>query len=132
MELTTIFLAVSLKFSLPPKLLESLCYVESKHTISSISIADGKSDSYGICQVKLETAQFLGFKGSFKDLLKPEVNIFYAGKYLNYQRMKYYDITKALVAYNRGNSLNKTRSEYSDKVLKRWKEIRWMPKKTRH
>lgn len=119
--LTALFISNSIRFNIPDGLLSSLCYVESRHIASIIHEDDGASHSYGICQVKLETARYLGFMGTEKQLLKPENNIYYAAKYLSKQIRRYRDITRGIVAYNRGNSLLLTRSMYSDKVIKRWR-----------
>lgn len=120
--LTALFIANTTRFNLPNGLLSSLCFVESRHISSIVHKHDGKSHSYGICQVKLETARYLGFIGTQDELLKPENNIFYAAMYLNKQIRRYNDITKGIVAYNRGNALRLTRSNYSDKVIKHWGE----------
>jgi soluble lytic murein transglycosylase-like protein len=120
--ITLLFILTSIKYSLPPGLLKSLCYIESKHDPSVININDGGSDSIGICQVKLKTAKWLGFKGNEKDLLKPENNIEYAGKYLKYQIERYDSLSKGVIAYNRGNSKGLTNSIYLDKVINQWKE----------
>lgn len=115
-----LFISNSIQFKLPEGLLSSLCYVESRHIASIVHKDDGTSHSYGICQVKFETAKYLGFTGTEVELLKPENNIYYAAKYLSKQIHRYNDITKGIVAYNRGNSLLLTRSSYSDKVIKHW------------
>lgn len=120
--LTLLFSQATIQHSLPPELLSSLCYVESKHKINAVHKDDGTSNSVGICQVKLKTARWLGFNGTEKDLMKPETNIYYAAKYLAYQNKKYKSITKAVIAYNKGNAKNLTRTKYSDKVLKQWRE----------
>lgn len=120
--ITLLFILTSIKYNLPPGLLKSLCYIESKHDTSVVSVNDGGSDSIGICQVKLKTAKWLGFKGNEKDLLKPENNIEYAGKYLKYQIERYDSLSKGVIAYNRGNSKGLTNSIYLDKVINQWKE----------
>lgn len=120
--LTALFITTSIQFNLPTGLLSSLCFVESRHIASIVHKDDGASNSYGVCQVKLETARYLGFTGTQEELLKPENNIFYAAMYLNKQIRRYKDVTKGIVAYNRGNSLRLTRSNYSDKVIKHWGE----------
>lgn len=120
--LNLLFTAATLKYKLPPELLSSLCYIESNHTITAIHKDDGTSNSVGICQVKLKTAKSLGFKGTEKQLMNPSINIEYAAKYLAFQQHRYHSITKAVVAYNRGNAKNLTRSKYSDKVIKYWRK----------
>jgi len=124
-----LFISVTQANSLPPGLLSSLCYVESKHDIHAIHHDDGNSDSLGICQIKLQTAKELGFKGSKADLMKPENNIKYAGKYLRKQLARYKNNSPmAVSAYNMGTfkpgkvfAANQT---YVDRVFKAWAEGR--------
>lgn len=117
-----LFNAANKVFGLPTGLLESICYVESNHKVSAIHLNDGKGHSYGICQVKYSTAKWLGYKGTEQDLMKPETNIFYAGKLLKRQILRYDgNIEKAIVAYNRGNSKDLNQSRYSQKVIKQWR-----------
>lgn len=118
--LAIMFLNATKAFDLPPKLLDSMCYVESRHDINAIHEDDGGTDSLGVCQVKLSTAQWLGFTGDAQDLMDPETNIFYAAKYLSYQHRRYRNVERALVAYNKGNAKNLQSSEYSAKVIKQW------------
>ncbi len=120
--LAILFLTASTQFSLPPNLLSSLCYVESRHNISVVHEHDGGDSSIGICQIKLKTAKYLGFKGTEKQLLDPKTNIYYAAKYLAYQRTRYHgDIKKAIIAYNKGHAGHLTKTPYSDKVLYTWR-----------
>lgn len=64
----------------------------------------------------------MGFKGDKKELLKPEVNILYAGKYLAYQHKRYNNWSRAVNAYNRGFSESNAGSEYINKVFNRYFE----------
>lgn len=118
--LTLVFITTSIQLQLPPNLLESLCYVESTHNINAIHYNDGGTDSLGVCQIKLATAHQLGFKGTAKQLMEPHNNIHYAGKYLKRQITRYKSVERGVVAYNRGNAKNLTRSSYSDKVISHW------------
>src|SRR5271163_3988979 len=103
--LATLFLAATIQHKLPANLLSSICYVESKHNPAAIHHDDGGSDSIGACQLKLKTARWLGFRGTEQDLLNPGLNIHYAGLYLKKQLVRYHgDITKAVIAYNIGNT----------------------------
>ncbi len=120
--LTTLFITTTIQLGLPTGLLSSVCYIESTHNINAISHYDGKTHSYGICQIKLETAKTLGFKGTAAELMKPKINIHYAGKYLQKQILRYDNTTRGIVAYNRGNAKALTRSKYSDRVIKHWGE----------
>lgn len=116
-----LFQIATAKHQLPDNLLSSICYIESKHLVDAIHTDDGNSDSLGICQLKLDTAQWLGFEGDEDDLMKPFNNVEYAARYLSYQLNRYNDISRAIVAYNRGNAKGLTTSSYSDKVFKEWR-----------
>lgn len=99
----SIFLHVSVALSLPPDLLKSICYVESKHKTGAIHYNDGTGHSMGICQIKYQTAKTLGYKGPQYRLMEPKTNIYWAGKYLAKQLKRYDgDIAKAVAAYNAG------------------------------
>lgn len=85
-------------------LLSAICWVESSHRPYVINMYDGHSASHGYCQIKESTARGLGFKGKASDLLKKEVNMYWAGKYLRYQLHRYdNDFIKAISAYNAGS-----------------------------
>jgi soluble lytic murein transglycosylase-like protein len=126
----TMFLITSQYLNLPEGLLSALCFVESGHNVQSVNLHDRGSKSLGICQIKLSTARFLGYKGSEKDLFSPQVNIYYAGKFLA-RNIRRYDgnIYRGVSAYNagtcrlnrRGQALN---NKYVKKVYKAWKEKR--------
>ena len=114
-----IFLSVSLQLSLPPNLLSSMCWVESKHQTESINYHDGKGHSIGVCQIKLSTAKEMGFKGTQKELLDPKNNIYFAGKYLKTCYNKYKNWSRAITCYNKGHSSSHGGSEYLAKVMNR-------------
>lgn len=128
--LAALFLSVSHNYNLPPQLLSALCYVESTHKINAYHMDDGNSPSLGICQVKLGTARLLGFRGTEEQLMDPEVNIEYAGKYLSKQLRRYaQDVHKAVSAYNSGTWMTNDRGEtknlkYVAKVFKALQERR--------
>jgi soluble lytic murein transglycosylase-like protein len=103
--LTQLFQHLTLVFNLQPHVLESVCYVETGHNVSAYVPDDKGSPTYGICQVKLTTAQAMGYKGSAIDLMRPEVNSYYAAAYLAYQVRRYHNnLARAVTAYNKGNS----------------------------
>jgi len=123
MSLTFLFLIYSAQYDLPANLLESLCYVESKHKTNAVHKHDGNGNSIGICQIKLKTAQHMGFKGTEKQLLDPKINIEYAAKYLSHQIKRYNgSIKKGVIAYNMGSARNLTSSKYQYNVYKQWRE----------
>ncbi len=94
----------------PHTLLLAVCMTETnlKHVDSP---NDGKTTSYGVCQVKLETAQFMGKVHKKKDLVgfqesdmrSVQNNAMVAAFYLKYQIKRYDgDFCKAVAAYNAG------------------------------
>ncbi len=120
------FATTTQTLNLPPKLIDSICYVESGHNAKVVNINDGGSPSHGVCQIKLDTARLVGFKGTTKQLMDPKTNIYWAGKYLKHQLRRYdNNIEKAIAAYNAGKhrvndqGLTKNR-KYVNKVLQVW------------
>lgn len=115
-----------MQFGLPQGLLSSICFVESSHNPTAIHYSDGSGDSIGICQIKLKTAQWMGFQGTAEELLEPRINIYYAAAYLTHQFTRYQNQTeKAIIAYNMGHAGQLTRTEYSDRVIKQWRQELW-------
>jgi soluble lytic murein transglycosylase-like protein len=118
MGLLTIFTAVTLQLNLPPNLLSSICWIESRHKVNAVHKDDGGESSLGVCQIKYSTAKWLGFKGKQKELMNPKINIYYAGLYLKYNLKRYNNISRAVVAYNRGNAKNLLKTKYSMAVMR--------------
>lgn len=106
-------MSVAQKASVAPALLIAICTVESTDLRNVVVENDKGTPSYGACQVKRDTAQFVGrvfkhdrlAKASDKDLRKdPHLNIKAAGLYLKYQLERYDgDWCKAVAAYNAGS-----------------------------
>lgn len=117
-----LFLTMSIKYGLPPDLLSSLCWIESRHTVNAVHHDDGGSDSLGICQIKYDTAKSLGFRGTAKQLMEPKYNIKYAALYLSKQVNRYNSIERGVIAYNRGNAKGLTTSKYQRKVFRKWRK----------
>jgi len=108
----------------PELLLLALCQIESSGNPDAINVMDGTSPSYGYCQVKLETAQWMGFDVSAQDLMDKEINKKVARAYLNYQYKRYNDWSLAVAAYNAGR-VKRTKDglinqAYVDKVFNKW------------
>lgn len=128
LKLALLFLATSQNFNLPPGLLSAICWVESHHNSAAINAHDGGSASHGICQIKLETAALLGFKGTEEELTRPKTNIHYAGKYIKWQLDRYQgNIPKAVAAYNAGTYRENSQGQimnrkYVGKVFDAWIE----------
>jgi soluble lytic murein transglycosylase-like protein len=132
MVLALIFSATTQTFSLPSGLLSAVCFVESSHRPAAINKNDRGSPSLGLCQVKFNTAKWLGFKGTPAQLqTDAKINAYYSAAYLKFQLKRYkYDVSKAVAAYNAGvfrpgkyasEALN---SKYVSKVMKAWSEHR--------
>jgi soluble lytic murein transglycosylase-like protein len=111
----------------PRELPLAICWVESSYRTSGVTHMDGDSPSYGICQIKLETALFVAKVYKHKYLPTPKrlsdlyVNALYACKYLKLQLKRYGgDWESAIDAYNKGNLINRN-SHYVRKVKKAMK-----------
>lgn len=104
MTYSAIILAAAKAAKVSGVLLLAICGYESNLT-NVVVYHDGKSPSYGICQVKYETAQMIGFKGKAESLISPTVNAKWAAKYLAYQGKRYGedDWCKLVAAYNAGS-----------------------------
>lgn len=118
LALLALFTTATLEFNLPPRLLESICFVESSYRPNMIHEDDGNGSSVGVCQVQLRTAAYLGYRGTERGLLGPGTNVFYAAKYLRYQYDRYGDWQKAVGAYNAGVYRPSVNQSYIDKVFK--------------
>lgn len=108
----------------PELLLLALCQIESSGRPDAVNVMDGISPSYGYCQVKLETAQWMGFDVTAEDLMDKEVNKAVARAYLAYQYKRYNNWGDAVAAYNAGR-VKRTKDGlinqgYVDKVFKKW------------
>lgn len=134
-----IFAAVSQTHGLPADLLPAVCWQESRHDAKALNPKDGRkgdpkqTPSYGVCQVKLATARQMGFKGKAKELMKPEINIEYAGKYLAWQIDRYTDkktkeknYAQAVTAYNQGSTKGSGGSTYLALVFNAWINKPWL------
>ena len=104
MDIVTIILNAANAAKVSGILLLGICTHESGNFKLNYSVYDNGSPSYGVCQVKLDTAARLGFKGSPKDLNDPRINSKYAALYLKYQEQRYGDNwVKLASAYNAGS-----------------------------
>lgn len=102
MTFESIILAAAKAAKVSGALLLAICTHESG--LNNITVPhDGGTPSYGICQVKYDTAKMLGFSGKEKDLMLPKVNAKWAASYLKYQETRYDgDWCKIAAAYNAG------------------------------
>jgi soluble lytic murein transglycosylase-like protein len=122
---STIILATAKSVGVPGALLLAICTHES-NLVNIMVPNDGGDASYGICQIKEDTAREMGYRGISSGPLKltdnpvftgdmepdgppaglmiPKVNARYAAKYLKKWLNKYDgDWCKAVAAYNWGS-----------------------------
>lgn len=118
-------LAMSLSFN-NPNLLSAVCWIETRH--QNIYTADDVgSPSYGDCQIKLDTANWMHHQHimdgpylNHSDMLKQEISIFYAALYLKHQIERYPgDLRCGISAYNAGRCIKGNQKTYVDRVMKR-------------
>lgn len=131
-SMNSVLLSLLLHLQTTPngRLLLAICTVESSLRPHVVNIDDGGSNnhSFGLCQVSYRTAvEMLGMPSN-RDcvwnletgrcpLFKPDINLYYAEKYLNYQLKRYNnDIKKAVSAYNAGKAI-KSNKNYVRNVL---------------
>lgn len=98
----TIILAAAKAAKVSGALLLAICTHESG--LNNVMVPhDGGTPTYGICQVKFDTAKMIGFSGKEEDLMIPRVNAKWAARYLKYQTDRYDDDwCKIAAAYNAG------------------------------
>lgn len=123
MSYTMIVLAAAKAAKVSGELLLAICMTESNLT-NVLVPHDGGSPTYGICQVKLPTAQMIGYKGDAKGLMDPATNAKWAATYLKFQKERYeQDWCKAVAAYNAGTYNESTISPGYPKNLKYVKAV---------
>ncbi len=100
----------------PALLLAAICFVESSHRPHMTNFDDGGSSSIGLCQIKLSTAQQMGYDGKIEGLYDGRTNAKYAAKYIKWQLNRYdNDWNKAAAAYNAGSVFMKD-GQFKNKV----------------
>jgi soluble lytic murein transglycosylase-like protein len=88
------------KTGLPADIAEAVVHVESNYNPSVI----GRVGEIGLMQVRPGTAAMLGFRGSNKELAKPEINVHYGVLYLSKAwRLANGDLCRALMKYRAGH-----------------------------
>lgn len=113
----------SARTGLNSDILYAVCFVETKLNTTAYASRDGKSPSYGVCQIKLNTARGLGFKGAKEALMNPSTNAYFAAKYIQLHLKHYKNLDKAISAYNAGKAINGNWA-YVAKVKKQYKKLR--------
>ena len=113
MDMVTILIAAAKKAGIAPALLVAVCHTET-NLRNVHNMDDNGSPSYGVCQVKQETAQWMGkfYKDNKmsslteKELMTPAKNAEVAAKYLKYQLDRYdNNWCAAIAAYNAGSAV---------------------------
>lgn len=104
------------------KLLQAVCLVESSGNSKAYVHKDGGSPSYGICQIKLETAVYLGFTGTSQDLMYAPTNYYWAARYLKRHLNRYQTVQEAISAYNAGRPVG-TNTKYVTRVLGQYRKL---------
>lgn len=119
------------EIEVPRELVLAICWGESSFRNRGVTHLDGQTMSYGVCQVKLETAEWLdtiyphvGYKASAKTLHSPYRNALYAAKYLHYQLKRYKgDWKLAVNAYNSGHG-RRHKTKYITRFIKNKEHIK--------
>jgi soluble lytic murein transglycosylase-like protein len=128
-----LFITFAISLAMPdPNLLNALCYVETRNK-DIFTKNDVGSPSYGACQIKLATANWMhlvhemdGPYLNHADLMHKEINIYYAALYLKHQIQHHPgDLRCAISAFNAGRCIKSNQKTYVDKVLKR---LTWLNK----
>lgn len=102
----------------PYRLLKAICKTESGLDPKAFNQYDGGTSSYGLCQVKFNTARQVKYRGSTRGLFNPYTNASLAGRYLRHQLDRYSgDWIKAISAYNRGTARLTKNRKYVNLVL---------------
>ena len=107
-------------------LLMAICWQESHHK-QLINNTDKNGPSYGICQIKLNTAKSIVPSITKKELMQNEMNIYIAAKYIKKHLDIYKDEKKAISRYNGGFKNGRIiNSKYVNSVLNHKRSKPWM------
>lgn len=122
---------VELEHNIPHGLLYAMAKVESGLKPHKVTKNDGpgKRTSYGFLQIQEPSAKQVGFRGKPKDLLTPEVNIYFGAAYLSWLiKQTKGDVPRALNCWNAGPSSNICKNQksvgYSDRVFNNYMSSR--------
>lgn len=123
MSFLAIILAAAKKAGVSGSLLLAICTHESG--LKNVYLHhDGGSPTYGICQIKYDTAKMVGFQGEAKDLMVPSINAQWAAAYLKFQKARYAgDWMKSTAAYNSGTYLESKKVPGCPRNLKYLKHV---------
>jgi soluble lytic murein transglycosylase-like protein len=101
-DIKTIITHAANQNNINPKLLYAVCQLESGLNAVAVNQDDGGSPSYGLCQIKLETARIYNSKLTIRKLFDPEINANYAAKHLQTLLKRYHNEEYAVCSYNLG------------------------------
>jgi soluble lytic murein transglycosylase-like protein len=123
MDYVSIITLVSKQVGVSASLMLAICTHESGlRNIHNEN--DHGTPSIGICQLKVATAQLLGFKGTRKNLEDPMTNAKWAARYLKMQLERYdNDGCKAVAAYNSGSFAESKKKPGYPRNLRYVKEV---------
>jgi len=106
MEVISLIMSAAKAVGVSGVLLLGICRHESADFTQNYAPMDVGSPSYGVCQIKANTAFQLGFSGMPFVLNDSKVNALYSAKYLKYQQERYGDNwVKLTASYNAGSYL---------------------------
>lgn len=135
MSYRDMMLGEGLRRNVEPALIAAIIQRESSGDPNARRYEENVQDySYGLMQIRSDTAKWRGYTGDPSDLLDPGTNIYWGTEYLSYQLNRYKNVSDAVSAYNAG-SVKRTKSgayinqSYVDYVLSlipRYRELfRW-------
>lgn len=104
MDTISIILSAAKLVGVSGNLLLAICAHESLGFTQNYVAKDKGTPSYGSCQIKKKTAEFLGYKGDPNKLNNIEINSYWAARYLKYQQNRYgTNWIKLTSSYNAGS-----------------------------
>lgn len=110
MDYASLILATAKTVKVSGPLLLAICSWESN--LKNVTIEDDMgTPSYGVCQVKMATAEWMGYQGEPDGLRDPETNVYWAARFLKFQQDRYTDKDwcKLTAAYNAGSFIESRR-----------------------
>ncbi len=132
MEVTTSIIAAAKAVGLSPVVLLAICFQESSFR-NVVSPEDGGSASFGVCQLKLNTAREFNSELLPTQLLDVAINSLLAAQYLKWQLERYDGhLWCAVEAYNKGHAKNCSKASYVRKVKAHMERKPWLKKLKLH